>query len=97
MFRGREITYTSFDAALDRMAEDMSPIAIVERDPKLEAATCSRSLPAKCRAAHRSSRPLRSEAAGTANGAATGSGDADHRPRQDDEDHEDHDEDETKR
>src|ERR1700721_1039246 len=37
MFRGREITYTSFGRRLlDRMAEDMSPIAIVERDPKLE-------------------------------------------------------------
>jgi translation initiation factor IF-3 len=37
MFRGREITYTSFGKKLlDRMAVDMSPIAIVERDAKLE-------------------------------------------------------------
>ena len=37
MFRGREITYTSFGKRLlDRMAIDMTPIAIVERDAKLE-------------------------------------------------------------
>ena len=37
MFRGREITYTSFGKKLlDRMAEDMTPIAIIERDAKLE-------------------------------------------------------------
>ncbi|MBV8152119.1 MAG: translation initiation factor IF-3 [Candidatus Eremiobacteraeota bacterium] len=37
MFRGREITYTAFGRRLlDRMAEDMSPIATVEREPKLE-------------------------------------------------------------
>ncbi len=37
MFRGREITYTSFGKRLlDRMAVDMSPIASVERDAKLE-------------------------------------------------------------
>ncbi|HZT11970.1 MAG TPA: translation initiation factor IF-3 [Candidatus Baltobacteraceae bacterium] len=37
MFRGREITYTSFGRKLlDRMAVDMAPIATVERDPKLE-------------------------------------------------------------
>ncbi len=37
MFRGREITYTSFGKALlDRMAVDMVPIATVERDAKLE-------------------------------------------------------------
>ena len=37
MFRGREITYTSFGRKLlDRMAADMTPIATVERDPKLE-------------------------------------------------------------
>ena len=37
MFRGREITYTSFGKRLlDRMAVDMTPIAIVERDAKLE-------------------------------------------------------------
>jgi translation initiation factor IF-3 len=37
MFRGREITYTSFGRKLlDRMATDMTPIATVERDPKLE-------------------------------------------------------------
>ena len=37
MFRGREITYTTFGRRLlDRMAEDMSPIATVEREPKLE-------------------------------------------------------------
>src|SRR5471030_2322530 len=37
MFRGREITYTSFGKRLlDRMAADMAPIAIVERDAKLE-------------------------------------------------------------
>ncbi len=37
MFRGREITYTSFGRILlDRMAVDMAPIATIERDPKLE-------------------------------------------------------------
>jgi len=37
MFRGREITYTSFGKRLlDRMAADMFPVAIVERDAKLE-------------------------------------------------------------
>jgi translation initiation factor IF-3 len=37
MFRGREITYTSFGKRLlDRMAVDMAPIAMVERDAKLE-------------------------------------------------------------
>lgn len=37
MFRGREITYTSFGKRLlDRMAEDMTPIATIERDAKLE-------------------------------------------------------------
>jgi translation initiation factor IF-3 len=37
MFRGREITYTSFGKRLlDRMAVDMTPIAMVERDAKLE-------------------------------------------------------------
>ena len=37
MFRGREITYTSFGKKLlDRMAVDMTNIAIVERDAKLE-------------------------------------------------------------
>ena len=37
MFRGREITYTAFGRRLlDRMAEDMTPLAIVEREPKLE-------------------------------------------------------------
>jgi translation initiation factor IF-3 len=37
MFRGREITYTSFGRKLlDRMAADMAPIASVEREPKLE-------------------------------------------------------------
>jgi translation initiation factor IF-3 len=37
MFRGREITYTSFGRRLlDRMAIDMTPIAIVEREAKLE-------------------------------------------------------------
>jgi translation initiation factor IF-3 len=37
MFRGREITYTSFGRRLlDRMAVDMAPIATVEREPKLE-------------------------------------------------------------
>ena len=37
MFRGREITYTSFGRnLLDRMAVDMAPIATVERDAKLE-------------------------------------------------------------
>ena len=37
MFRGREITYTSFGKRLlDRMAADMAPIATVERDAKLE-------------------------------------------------------------
>jgi translation initiation factor IF-3 len=37
MFRGREITYASFGRRLlDRMAVDMSPIAIIEREAKLE-------------------------------------------------------------
>jgi translation initiation factor IF-3 len=37
MFRGREITYTSFGKKLlDRMAVDMAPIATVEREAKLE-------------------------------------------------------------
>jgi translation initiation factor IF-3 len=37
MFRGREITYTGFGKRLlDRMIADMAPIAIVERDAKLE-------------------------------------------------------------
>jgi len=37
MFRGREITYTSFGKKLlDRMVADMQPIAVVEREPKLE-------------------------------------------------------------
>jgi len=37
MFRGREITYTAFGRRLlDRMAEDLSPIATIEREPKLE-------------------------------------------------------------
>jgi translation initiation factor IF-3 len=37
MFRGREITYTSFGRRLlDRMAEDMSPLAMVEREARLE-------------------------------------------------------------
>jgi translation initiation factor IF-3 len=37
MFRGREITYAIFGRRLlDRMAEDMTPLAIVEREPKLE-------------------------------------------------------------
>ncbi|MGH7738272.1 MAG: translation initiation factor IF-3 [Candidatus Tyrphobacter sp.] len=37
MFRGREITYAIFGRRLlDRIAEDMTPIAIVEREPRLE-------------------------------------------------------------
>jgi translation initiation factor IF-3 len=37
MFRGREITYTAFGRRLlDRMAEDMEPLATVEREPRLE-------------------------------------------------------------
>jgi len=37
MFRGREITYTSFGKRLlDRMAVDMQNLATVEREPKLE-------------------------------------------------------------
>ncbi len=37
MFRGREITYTSFGKRLlDRMADDMAPIATVEREARLE-------------------------------------------------------------
>ncbi len=37
MFRGREITYTAFGRRLlDRMAEDLAPLAIVEREPRLE-------------------------------------------------------------
>jgi translation initiation factor IF-3 len=37
MFRGREVTYTVFGRRLlDRMAEDMAPLATVEREPRLE-------------------------------------------------------------
>jgi translation initiation factor IF-3 len=37
MFRGREITYTAFGRRLlDRMAEDMAPLAAIEREPRLE-------------------------------------------------------------
>jgi translation initiation factor IF-3 len=37
MFRGREITYTTFGRRLlDRMAEDMLPLATIEREPRLE-------------------------------------------------------------
>ena len=37
MFRGREITYANFGRKLlDRMANDMSPVAIIEREPRLE-------------------------------------------------------------
>jgi translation initiation factor IF-3 len=37
MFRGREITYTGFGKRLlDRIAEDLSPIALVEREARLE-------------------------------------------------------------
>jgi hypothetical protein len=37
MFRGREITYTAFGRRLlDRMAEDMTPLATIEREPRLE-------------------------------------------------------------
>lgn len=37
MFRGREITYTTFGRRLlDRMAEDLKPLATVEREPRLE-------------------------------------------------------------
>jgi translation initiation factor IF-3 len=37
MFRGREITYTSFGRRLlDRMAEDLAPLAMVEREARLE-------------------------------------------------------------
>ena len=37
MFRGREITYTAFGRRLlDRMAEDLSPLAMVEREARLE-------------------------------------------------------------
>ena len=37
MFRGREITYTAFGRRLlDRMAEDMLPLATIEREPRLE-------------------------------------------------------------
>jgi translation initiation factor IF-3 len=37
MFRGREITYTSFGKRLlDRLAVDLAPIATVEREAKLE-------------------------------------------------------------
>ena len=37
MFRGREITYASFGRKLlDRMANDMSDVAIIEREPRLE-------------------------------------------------------------
>lgn len=37
MFRGREITYSAFGRRLlDRMAEDMSPLATIEREPRLE-------------------------------------------------------------
>jgi translation initiation factor IF-3 len=37
MFRGREITYTMFGRRLlDRMVVDLAPIAIMEREPRLE-------------------------------------------------------------
>ena len=37
MFRGREITYTAFGRRLlDRMAEDLAPLATIEREPRLE-------------------------------------------------------------
>ncbi len=37
MFRGREITYTSFGRRLlDRLAVDLAPIATIEREPRLE-------------------------------------------------------------
>jgi translation initiation factor IF-3 len=37
MFRGREITYTAFGRRLlDRMAEDLAPLAMVEREARLE-------------------------------------------------------------
>lgn len=37
MFRGREITYSSFGRQLlDRMALDLTPLAMVEREPRLE-------------------------------------------------------------
>jgi translation initiation factor IF-3 len=37
MFRGREVTYANFGKRLlDRMAEDMAPLAVVEREPRLE-------------------------------------------------------------
>jgi translation initiation factor IF-3 len=37
MFRGREVTYSSFGRRLlDRMALDLTPLAIVEREPRLE-------------------------------------------------------------
>jgi len=37
MFRGREITYTAFGRRLlDRMAEDLKNLAIIEREPRLE-------------------------------------------------------------
>ncbi|MEO9169972.1 MAG: translation initiation factor IF-3 [Candidatus Baltobacteraceae bacterium] len=37
MFRGREITYTAFGRRLlDRMAEDLAPLAMIEREPRLE-------------------------------------------------------------
>jgi len=37
MFRGREITYAGFGRRLlDRMAEDLKPLATIEREPRLE-------------------------------------------------------------
>lgn len=37
MFRGREITYTAFGKRLlDRISEDLTPIALVEREARLE-------------------------------------------------------------
>jgi translation initiation factor IF-3 len=37
MFRGREITYSIFGRRLlERMAQDMSPLATIEREPRLE-------------------------------------------------------------
>jgi translation initiation factor IF-3 len=37
MFRGREITYTSFGRhLLDRMSLDLAPLATIEREPRLE-------------------------------------------------------------
>ena len=99
MFRGREITYTSFGKRLlDRMAVDMTPIATVERDAKLEGKNMFMILAPRAvptgppKFTHLSELTEDSPVAGSGtNGKATLAHDDDH--ESDDNDHEDdHDE-----